>query len=250
MPLTLFTRWKVKTPGLSLEYAGGEDDQFTDDIAAADQPVLGHYVQNIFEMKNFGGAFTARERGLFGIHYINTTGGDLDTTWITADFTAVESAIQTFWTAMAGYIFTGVRLVEHRWYRFGPGVMKPNPPVRSTVIGTPIPGTSSSGTAYQVAQTFTLRTALRRHWGRFYLPIGTSALSAPGQWPSSTVDSWAALVKTMFNTPQTSQGITPCVYDRVRKQALGVIAVEADSVPDIVRRRRPRDTGYKAILTS
>jgi hypothetical protein len=213
-------------------------------------PIFGHYVQNIFEMKNASGAFTTRERGLFGMHYINTTGGDLDTTWTSADFAAVESAVQTFWSAMASSISSDYRLVEHRWYPFGPGVLPPNPPARVTTLGTPILGTSSTPMPHQVAITATFRTALRRHWGRIYLPI-TSFVSIPGgQGNSTACNSVSGLIATMVKSPSTAQGVVPVIWDRARKSALTITAVEVDSVPDVVRRRRPRDTAYRSIVTS
>src|SRR3954453_3655245 len=145
--------------------------QFDEDQLTTGTPAWGQYLQNVFEMKDGTDTFSARERGSFGIHYINTTAGALDLTWVTADYTAVESAVQTMWTALGATIGDDYRLVEHRWYPFGPGVVKPNPPSRVTTLGTPLAGSSAYLVPHQVATTITLRTPLRRHWGRFYLPM-------------------------------------------------------------------------------
>jgi hypothetical protein len=213
-------------------------------------PIYGYYCQHIFEMKNSSGAFTTRERGLFGMHYVNTTGGDLDVTWTAADYASVESAVQAFWTSFASSISNDYRLVEHRWYPYGPNVVPPSPPVRVTTLATPILGTSTVAMPHQLACTATFRTALRRHWGRIYLPI-TSWLSTPGgQGNSTAVNSVATAVRTMIMSPFTSNGIAPVVWDRQRKSALTVSALEVDSVPDVIRRRRPRETAFRAILTS
>lgn len=248
--LATFRRTKVKLPGVSIDISSGEESQFEETQSAPTGTPYGYYCQNIFEMKNYSGAFTTRERGLYGLHYLNSTGGTLDTTWVSADFAAVESAIQAWWTSNAGSIESSVRLVEHRWYPFGPSVVAPNPPTRITTLATPIVGTSSSVFIRQVATTITLRTALRRHWGRIYVPLGNVIYNTQGQMSSGTVDAHATSARTMLLAAETSQGVVPVVYDRVRKLAFTITAIEVDSVPDIIRRRRPRDTGYKKILTA
>jgi hypothetical protein len=249
-----FFKFKVKIPGVSVELTASDEAQFTDKIDSADVDKMGHYVMNIFEMKNYSGAWTTRERGLFGIHYINQTGGALDSSWVTADFTAVETAIQAFFTARAGDLPNGMRLVEHRWYPYGPGFIgtkaSPIPPARVTTLGTPIVGSSSGVWVRQVATNCTLRTTLRKHWGRIYLPFVTSGFATEGQYPSANVDAFLGSAKTMLTAAESSQGVVPVVYDRLRKQAYGVIAYEMDSVPDIQRRRRPRDPGYRKVLTA
>lgn len=250
MTLATFVRFRVWFEAGSDPNHSVNAGQFVEDIDAPDVPALGQYVQNVFEMADYSGAFGTRERGMFGIHWINTTGGNLDTSWVTADFTAVESAVQTFWTALNLSISSDVRLVEHRWYAYGPGIFKPNPPSRVTTI-TPAAGGGSPGTVRQNATTVTLRTALRRHWGRFYVPVTSSKLgSTHGQLASSDVDAFAAAARTLLTSPGTSQGVVPVVWDRVHNRAYGVSEIEVDSVPDIIRRRRPRTTGYKKIHTS
>lgn len=224
--------------------------QFTDDLETSAAPSWGQYVQNVFEMKDYTNTFSTRERGMFGIHWINTTAGALDTSWIAADYTSVESAIQTMWTALAAKIGNDIRLVEHRWYSFGPTVVKPNPPSRVTTLGTPLVGSAANTVPHQSACTVTLRTALRRHWGRFYLPLNNVIDGAGGQIYSTSVDAIATAARTMLMAPGTSQGVLPVVWDRNARRAYGVTAIESDSVPDIIRRRRPRTTGYKKIFTS
>jgi hypothetical protein len=248
--LAVFRRTKVKLPGVSIDITAGQETQFEETQSAVSGTPFGYYCQNVFEMKNYSGAYTTRERGLFGIHYMNTTGGALDTTWTSADYAAAEAAVQAFWTGNPLYFSNGCRLVEHRWYAFGPEVVQPNPPARVTTI-TPIQGTTTSAWTRQVATSITMRTALRTHWGRFYLPTCESALyDTNGQMGTTAVDNFATLMRTMLLAAQTSQGVTPVVYDRNRKIAFSVSAIEVDSVPDIIRRRRPRDTGYKKILTA
>lgn len=248
--LATFRRTKVKLPGVSIDISTGEESQFEETQNAVTGVPFGYYLQIIFEMKNASGAFTTRERGLFGLHYVNSTSGALDTTWVSADFAAVESAWDAFFTAQAGNIPTDVRLVEYRWYAFGAQVVSPNPPARVTTKVTPIVGTATGDFVHQVAWTVTLRTALRRHWGRIYIPWKNNLGLTGGQLGSSGVDSLAAAARTALLAAETSQGVVPVVWDRNRKLAFTITAIEMDSVPDIIRRRRPRDTSYKKIYTA
>lgn len=213
-------------------------------------PIMGQYVQHVFQMKDASGTYADKERGLVGVHWVNSTGGELDTTWTSADYALVETGMQTLWANLSSSISTEFKLVEHRWYPFGPGVLPPNPPSRVTTIASPIAGTATQVMPHQVATNFTFRTPLRRHWGRICLPISNpAAYGAGGETTSAQVDSYASQGSTYIKSG-TANGLAPVVYDRVRKAALGVTALEVDSVPDIIRRRRPRTTAYKKILTS
>lgn len=223
--------------------------QFTEDQNATATPTWGYYSQNLFEMKDTSGTFAVRERAMFGIHWINTTGGALDTTWTTGDYTAAESAIQTFWINTNTFISQDYRLVEHRWYSFGPGVTKPNPPSRITTIA-PLAGQGTALGPHQVASTVTLRTALRRHWGRIYMPYGTQFTSTGGTMTASTVDTINAAARTMLTAPGTSQGVVPVVWDRVHHRAYGITDIETDSIADIQRRRRQRTVNYRKIVSA
>jgi hypothetical protein len=159
--------------------------------------------------------------------------------------------METLWTSLGGIIPNEVRLVEHRWYAFGPGVVPPNPPSRVTTIAVPKQGTGTTIPPHQIASTLTFRTALRRHWGRIYLPAFAVAanVTAGGQLSATMVDTLAAAGSTYLKSGNAN-GLVPCVWDRNRKVAFGITAVECDSVPDIIRRRRSRVTNYKKILVA
>lgn len=202
----------------------------------------GYYLTAVFGMKNYSGTITARERGQVGLHYLNSTGGDLDLTWDTADFEAVESAWTTFFGLESAHFSTDFKLLEYRWYPFGPGVVAPNPPVRVTnVEASNIVGSNAAWWPHQMATTVTLQTALRRHWGRVYLPWMNTSGVAGGQWGTTQTDALVENFGDLLTAPFTSRGILPIVWDRTRKGALGVTAVVVDTVPDVIRRRRPRD---------
>jgi hypothetical protein len=244
-----FVKFKLDFGAGSGSLAPAQAGQFTETRSVSVTVPVGYYSQHIFGMRVRGSLWSTRERGLFGIHWINLTAGELDTTWTSTDFSTVEGAIETMWTGFGSSIGPEYRLEEHRWYGFGPTVLPPNPPARVTTIATPIVGTGTGIQAHQVATTVTLRTALRRHWGRIYVPLSPTALQAGGELTDAGVDSLAGSARTGLMVTPATQGITPVVYDRARKLVFGVSAIEMDSVPDIIRRRRVRTTGYKKIFT-
>jgi hypothetical protein len=245
-----FVHFRVEFDAGSGSYSPAENGQYTETRTVPSTNPVGYYSQHIWQMKNAGGTFTDRERAMFGVHWLNLTSGEVDTTWTAADYLSVESAVEAFFTAQLAKISSDIKLIEHRWYAYGIGVVPPNPPSRITTIATPLVGTNASFSAHQMSSTVTLRTSLRRHWGRIYMPIADAATSTGGQFSSSTVDSLAASARTMLMVTPSAQGIVPVVYDRTRHILNGVTAVEVDSVPDVVRRRRPRDSAYKKIYTS
>lgn len=249
--LASFVRFKLDFGAGSGSLSTAENGQFAETRTATAASPLGYYQQCIFEFKNYSGAYTQRERGMFGIHWINLTSGELDQTWVAADYAACESAVEAFWTALLSKIGTDTRYVEHRWYAYGAGIVPPNPPSRVTTLATPIQGTSTNIGPKQVSCTVTLRTTLRRHWGRIYVPIAAGVFGVGGgQLSSADADTIASAARTMLTVTPAAQGVVPVVWDRNRKLAFGTTAVEVDSVPDVQRRRRPRDTGYKKIHTS
>ncbi len=246
----LFVRYVLIPLGASYANWDSIRDTFARFVEEPDQPDYGRYAQFVFSMKDAAGTFTTRERGMIGLHYLNTTGGDPDYTWTTTDFTAVEGAFVAMVNALAGTIPSAVRWDEARWYKFGPGIFPPNPPVRVQALsGTPA-GAAAEPFVRQVACAVTLKTALRRHWGRFYLPIGTGFWATNGQISNASADEIAGAVRTFLLAPETSQGITPVIWDRHRKAALGVTEIQVDSVPDIIRRRRARTTRYRKQLAA
>jgi hypothetical protein len=248
--LATFTRFRLSFDFNLDASHGSTTGQFVEDQQRSETPIWGYYSQNVFEMQDATGTFTSKERGLFGIHWINTTGGALDTTWIAADFAAAESAIQTFWTALSSLIAFDCRFVEHRWYPYGPAVVPPNPPTRITTLGTPLVGTPSPRGIHQQACTVTFRTALRRHWGRIYLPLWGVTLGSGATLTSGNADTIANAARTLATAPGTAQGIVPVVWNRNAKVAYGITDIEVDNVLDVVRRRRTRTTTYKKILSA
>jgi len=215
----------------------------------ATEPILGYYSTFIFEYRDTPAGAWGIDRGQFGLHWVNVTGGDPDFTWTAADFAAAETLLTNFWSGHTAYFPNTIRAVEIRWYAFGPGVAAPNPTVRVTPIVAQTPGASGGSGPRQLACAMTLKTPLRKHWGRFYLPItGSATCDASGRLPSATVDGLAVGLNTLA-LGDTGQGVFPCVYDRVRHGVFGISAVQVDDIPDVIRRRRPSTTLYRKQTT-
>jgi hypothetical protein len=157
VPIGPFVRFVITTSAAVYANWDTISGLFSRAVEDATKPFWGYQLQNVFEMKDQTGAFSVRERGLYSMHLINTTGGDLDTTWITSDFTDFESRVKAQWNGMAGLIGTDCQLVEHRWYKFGPAIVAPNPPTRVTAV-TGAVGTGTPVCPHQIATTVTLRT--------------------------------------------------------------------------------------------
>ena len=115
------------------------------------------------------GQIAGEDDAEFHFDFLNITGGSPDDTWTSGDYTTLEGYLDTFWTAVKGYVSTGAKLAGYHWYRHGPGIVAPNPAER--VVTRSVADTSSvNGMAPQCAATITFETAVRRSWGRTYLP--------------------------------------------------------------------------------
>lgn len=248
--LASFVKFKVDFSAGSGSLGTAENGQFVESRTVPAGTPIGYYSQHVFEIKSGASTWGGREKGMFGIHWMNTTSGEPDSSWDSTDFSTTEGAIEAMFSALVAKLSNEVRLSEHRWYAYGSGINPPTPPTRVTTLGTPITGTSTVFWPRQIGTTVTLRTTLRRHWGRIYLPISPVTLDNFGQMSSGQTDAVASAARTALLVTPATRGIVPVVYDRNRKILFGVTQLEVDSIPDVQRRRRPRDTQYRKIYTS
>jgi hypothetical protein len=169
--------------------------------------------------------------------FLNLTGGNPDDSWIDADFLSIEGRLDTMWNSLASYINNKTKIIQYRWYRIGPGIATPNPPVRLTTKS--IAGQATQSLPPQVALSVTEKTPVRRAWGRFYIP-GPSASqvgAADGRWNSSSTTAVMTAASTMYQGC-VADGFPPVVYSRTRQKAYTVEAVQVDDLLDVIRRRR------------
>lgn len=171
------------------------------------------------------------------LDYLNLTAGEPDDTWVDADFATLEGYIDTWWTALKPYVWSKCSLTQIRWYRIGPGIAPPNPPVRITTRA--VPGTNSTPMAPQVSVTLTLKTGVRKEWGRLYLPHpgGNIADTTNGRIDSSIMGTVATASDVLFKAAFAADFV-PVVYGRARQKVYTVESLQIDDLFDVQRRRR------------
>jgi hypothetical protein len=180
------------------------------------------------------------------VDVVNMTAGAIDDTWTAGDFTTVEAQLDTLWGAIKSMYHSGYVLVEYRWYRLGPGARAPEPTVR--VTSRNVPGTSgTSPLPQQCSVTVSLRTALRKHWGRMYFPAPSGAQAGvSGLMPSIYVDQYANAFNA-YVVALAAADFYPVVYSKLRQRAYAVNRTVVDNVIDIQRRRRPEKATYQKV---
>ena len=179
----------------------------------------------------------------------NTTPSD---TWLTADFTAAKAAVNAFWTSIGVHFNTLTSLKKIAFYKLGPAVVPPQPPVHSQDYAA-AGGATGSTLPPQVAVSVTEMAGEKPHWGRFYLPApGVGLCNNFGRISGSGHSAIADAADTMYEAFKTA-GIPAVVYRRplpvrTRKDGVELPAREAsawtvdklqvDDVFDVIRSRR------------
>lgn len=205
-----------------------------------------------------------------GFDIVNITGGAVDGTWTTSDYTTMEGHCDTFFTAIATNQISNCRLIEYRWYvkSYNPySIAAPFAPHGSpervttkSILGT---GASSIGLPGQVAISVTEKTPFPRNWGRFYIPGIDPAVMATGipRVANAKVDAIATAYRTFVDNMATNQFqmVVPITSLGVgargsagagtpNRRLAQVTKVQVDNTFDVIRRRRPHATTYKKVL--
>lgn len=175
--------------------------------------------------------------------FLNTTGGEPDDTWTSADYATLEGLLLTWWTSIKTLVPTDTAYARVLWNRVGPGVPKPNPAERILDIATPIAGTTTRAAAPQISMAISFRHPVRRAWGRTYLPYGGAAASN-GRSPTGHADQCVTNTITLFNAAKAAD-FAPVVVSVKHASALLIESVVCDTTLDIIRRRRWKHTAYK-----
>lgn len=202
---------------------------------------------------------TQEDLAQFKLDLVNITGGALDTSWTAGDFSAVDSALDTFTTAIRPYQANTHTLHSYRYYGMGfndadPGPSDLNPkqqrPFADTggpvyVIGKSGTGTATATHPYQVAATITLKTGWPKHWGRIYIPGAALPLDPGARWGGSQMQTVANAMFDLNDDLAAAGFLLTVPVAQVNKQRyhalLGVNSIVMDDIPDVVRRRRPRE---------
>jgi len=207
-------------------------------------------------------AGTSEDKAQFKLDIVNFTGGNIDSTWNAADFTACNGPLDAFWTAVRSKVADDIKLIERRWYRMrfrgtmddehrfedtGPPVYITTPNITGSDTAVPLP--------YQNAISVTLKTPDRKHWGRFYLPgLTYASLTAnTGRLTTTVAQSLANATAQMINDLWEAefQVVVPITqHNKVLGGQLSTVkSVQVDDIADVIRRRRAKQPVVRAIGT-
>lgn len=199
-------------------------------------------------------------------HFLKLDGaGNPTITWVDADYTALETALDTWWTALKPAFYSTIALGQYRWYASGPDwdvTPAPYNPARR-ITERNVAGTDATGSfPPQVAMSVTEKTASRPTWGRFYLPApGQNINAVEGLIATATVDTIVAATVAMYNTARAANKI-PVVFTRARGEytrkdgtvlppkaasAHSVDSIQMDNVFDVIRSRRWETVTYRKV---
>lgn len=212
---------------------------------------------------------TVEDRAVTTWDLLNITGGDIDTSWTTTDYTTAEAAFDEFWGTWAGLASSSHAVVGYKWYamRFADPMTASHrfentgPPQRA--VSKAIPGTGSSAPLpYQIACAITEKTAIPRHWGRVYIPgIATVSMGTQGRWGSGFTTFFANAAAELVDDLGTAQLFPVVATTQMKadgsppgtltlKPGLNQItSLVVDDIPDVIRSRRPKQPLLRTIGT-
>lgn len=203
---------------------------------------------------------TSEDRAQFSIDVMNLTSGELDPTWVAQDYLDVAGYLSVMAGSLRPY-----QQPSHAMARIAAHLMRFSPttwPVkRFEDTGPPawafdytqIAGTGSAG-AYQVAATVTERTPFPTHWGRCYVPgLSSTALDTNGRITSTARNGILAAFETAYDGLKTKDmyAVVP-MTQHDKAPAFGLLSVRelaVDDIPDVQRRRRPRQVAARSVST-
>lgn len=246
MPVAInsFQRWVVRK--IITGVAGHELDAYVDGVYSVEDDTVTDPVSILRLQIRYEVTRTGLQKDTYEnvLHFVNTAGELPGATASDAQKIAVEGAFDTFWGLWASSAPQEVALKEYRWYHFSFDDPLTGPPTRISTKTTPVAGSATNQPA-QMATSVTMRTTLRRHWGRIYLPGATPGTS--GFASTVNVDNPATRFRTFVNACDAID-LNPVVYSRLQAAVFSITAIEVDNVPDVIRRRRPKASTYKKIL--
>jgi len=128
-------------------------------------------------------------------HQIKLASGSPIDTWVAGDFSGTVTAITTFWDAIKAYFPDKLVLDSIKFYREGPGIEPPQPPVYVQAALASAGGSGFPSLPPQCAISVTEKAGTKLHWGRFYLPAIAHTLSPSTQ----TMTNWGRPTSAMLN---------------------------------------------------
>lgn len=250
MPFASFTRIRINWGGFDFQHGTNTPYGTAQTLAggASAAAVGGIGVRRCLIMIDRQTSHASADPAEMHFDFMNITSGAPDDTWITSDFTTLEGFLTTWWATAKVLVPNGHKLTEFRWYRIGPGVTAPNPAERVNTLVTPVAGTAGATMACpQQACSLTFRTAVRRSWGRTYLPAALAPGTADGTLGTGSVDSQCTALSTLMSS-SSGADFVPVVYSPTKQSALAIESVEVDNNLDVIRRRRWKQSTYRKVL--
>jgi len=234
--------------------------QYISTMDAADQPTPDEWrhIQVVWEPV---GSQEVADRAVTTFDIANITGGAIDSSWTDADYTTVNTQVNSLILAWAAHMNSSFRHIETRYYRrlFNP--LTNDKPF--TQVGAPervyagsVVGSATGQCVRQTAMTTTERTTYPRHWGRNYWPFPASSTFSPDGYVNNViVDAFGLSVHDAYQTLQNAEffPVVPVTYVNkvITRGLLTVTQLQVDNVPDVIRRRRPKHAThyYNAPIT-
>lgn len=202
----------------------------------------------------------AQDAAMTTHHFLNLTADVPDVSWITADYTTVESAFDAFWTAIKPRYSPSVSLAQYSWRQDGPAFrphgtsLAPNlRTIARSVAGTNTHTLMPPQVAVSVTEVtpakFTVEdvegsgTQSRNRWGRFYLPApalddaSANSTCLNGRVDSAFAEAVAVAAQVMYNACVAAD-LIPVMYSPTTGSAWAVSDVHVDDIFDVVRSRR------------
>jgi len=277
MPLPNPTNaWKLVKYGLrAAEYAvpagvAWLSDLLDDEATASDIA----WVRVVMEYTREAPSGVGEDKAQFKFDMINVTGGTLDTSWTSGDVADVLTHVGTLATSLAPEIQSVADHTATKMYAMSFNPSDPGPgnrgPGAGAFLETGPPfvndtgGHASSGAGvmpYQVATSVTLKTAWPRHWGRVYIPNPwhsgglvdvkgrlvaahrTAVADAVHDFITALADDDFLVVVPVTQLQNGGPGAGSVAFHAL----LGVNEVVVDDVPDVQRRRRPKQVAARTV---
>jgi len=201
--------------------------------------------------KNIASGAVSADDAIVTFDLTNITGGQLDSTWTTGDYTTCEAKFDTFFTSWLPSMPNYWRVSEYRWYKQKFNPLTESAPIAPAITPDRIATRSLTGSATsmapaQTAITVTEKTVWPKHWGRFYLPgpdAGDTVAGGRIHVAAQTALVNAAGVLYSGLAGSDFQVVIPVTQvDKVPQRSLVTVSsVQVDDIIDVIRRRRPRN---------
>lgn len=256
----------------------GLESFYTDGVAEVVNPDDASWRRQVWKYQRNTPLGTEEDYALWGVDIVNVTSNTIDSTWTEGDFALVEAAASELAQALSGMQASHHTLVERAYYMraFNPDIpwgqpvprivtdpdtgeqeemnrfVRGGPPVFRQAL-TLAGGATPSGAPYQAAMSVTLKTPTRKHWGRIYLPglAGTATPGTNGRFSTAACQQVANLFAEYAADLSANDfylSVTTTQHEKKYAAAHHAVReIQVDDVPDVIRRRRPRQASVRSI---